>query len=108
MSDFNKNLHRFPAKANKLEELHALQLQAEILFHNNDAQSLDYLDKILEELKNFPNIIVWTMKILITKASYLLHFKQDEKFDENMNILRGRLEDAMSEGDYHIIFRRTN
>ncbi|CAB3382325.1 Hypothetical predicted protein [Cloeon dipterum] len=88
---------RFPEQSNKLEELHALQLQAEILFLNNDSQCLEYLDKIVEELGNFPYIKVWPIKILTMKAAYLLRFKEDAKFAENLNIIYGRLEDAMSE-----------
>jgi len=75
-----------------------MQLQAEILFHNNDVQCLVYLDKIVEELKNFPSIVVWPLKVLIMKAAYLLRFKQEDNFFENLNIVNGRLEDAMSEG----------
>ncbi|XP_065342713.1 uncharacterized protein LOC135941275 isoform X1 [Cloeon dipterum] len=88
---------RFPDQSNKLEELHAMQLQAEILFLNNDSQCLEYLDKIVEELGNFPYIKVWPIKILTMKAAYLLRFKEDVKFAENLNIIYGRLEDSMSE-----------
>jgi hypothetical protein len=56
------------------------------------------LDKIVEELKNFPYVLVWPIKVLTTKAAYLMRFKNYEKFAENLNIINGRLEDAMSEG----------
>ncbi|XP_059474981.1 uncharacterized protein LOC132196397 [Neocloeon triangulifer] len=88
---------RFPAKANKLEELHAMTLQAEILFHNNDTQCIVYLDKIIQELKNFPGLVVWPLKIHITKAAYLIRFEDDAEFAKNLNIISGRTEDAMSE-----------
>jgi hypothetical protein len=62
------------------------------------------LDKIVEELKNFPYVYVWPIKVLTTKAAYLMRFKNYEKFAENLNIINGRLEDAMSEGIFYPVF----